>query len=274
MTLPTEEVTKCHVRRRGSTVGARVSKKVCRDVAQLGSAPCSGRGGRKFESCHPDFFTIRERDILMKVHQISSTTNYIQPNFKANPSAQLKTLKSLTEKGKVVLEYIGQGCPKTAEGDKIYTKLYEHLDGISYFDPTVNSSLSVADAIKLCEDNLDAINRMFGKYGLELYGNLHDSFGKKGVTVTNRLKETGYVSDKLTWGECVRDYIGWNKKGKIDDVEERFGEMAPLYLDDLNYVSTDFDPLYENYVVTKPDVANVETNNIRMRAFRKVNNIE
>ncbi len=25
-----------------------------RDVAQLGSAPCSGRGGRKFESCHPD----------------------------------------------------------------------------------------------------------------------------------------------------------------------------------------------------------------------------
>ena len=27
-----------------------------RDVAQLGSAPCSGRGGRKFESCHPDFY--------------------------------------------------------------------------------------------------------------------------------------------------------------------------------------------------------------------------
>ena len=27
---------------------------VYRDVAQLGSAPCSGRGGRKFESCHPD----------------------------------------------------------------------------------------------------------------------------------------------------------------------------------------------------------------------------
>ena len=26
-----------------------------RDVAQSGSAPCSGRGGRKFESCHPDF---------------------------------------------------------------------------------------------------------------------------------------------------------------------------------------------------------------------------
>ena len=210
----------------------------------------------------------------MKVHQISSTTSYIQPNFKANPSAQIKSLKLPTEKGKAVLRYIEEGCPKTAEGDKIYTKLYEHLDGISYFDPTVNCTLSVADAIKLCEDNLDAINRMFGKYGLELYGSLYESFGKRGVTVTNRLKETGYVSDKLTWGECVRDYIGWNQKGKIDDVAERFGKMAPLYLDDLNYVSTDLDPLYENYVVTKPDVANVEKGSIRMRAFRIVNNIE
>ena len=27
-----------------------------RDVAQSGSAPCSGRGGRKFKSCHPDIF--------------------------------------------------------------------------------------------------------------------------------------------------------------------------------------------------------------------------
>ena len=29
---------------------------IYRDVAQFGSAPCSGRGGRKFESCHPDIF--------------------------------------------------------------------------------------------------------------------------------------------------------------------------------------------------------------------------
>ena len=33
----------------------RENNKPYRDVAQLGSAPCSGRGGRKFESCHPDF---------------------------------------------------------------------------------------------------------------------------------------------------------------------------------------------------------------------------
>ena len=210
----------------------------------------------------------------MQVHKITSTTNYLKSNFKVNPSFHVKSLNPPTEKGKAVLKYIVEGCPKTSEGEKIYTKLYESLYRIGYFDPTVNASLSIADVIKLCEDNLDAINRMFGKYGLELYGNLYESFGKRGVTVTNELRETGYVSDKLTWGECLRDYIGWNQKGKIDDVEERFGLMAPLYLDDINYVSTDLDPFYRNYVVTKPDVANVETNSIRMRAFRKVNNIE
>ena len=31
-----------------------LKKNKCRDVAQPGSAPCSGRGGRKFKSCHPD----------------------------------------------------------------------------------------------------------------------------------------------------------------------------------------------------------------------------
>ena len=41
-----------------------VPNKKRRDVAQLGSAPCSGRGGRKFESCHPDHFL--GKDILLK----------------------------------------------------------------------------------------------------------------------------------------------------------------------------------------------------------------
>ena len=30
-----------------------------RDVAQLGSAPRSGRGGRRFKSCHPDFCDLK-----------------------------------------------------------------------------------------------------------------------------------------------------------------------------------------------------------------------
>jgi len=28
---------------------------IYRDVAQFGSAPVLGTGGRRFESCHPDF---------------------------------------------------------------------------------------------------------------------------------------------------------------------------------------------------------------------------
>ena len=41
--------------RRGSTVGALQPRiKIHRDVAQFGSAPRLGRGGRTFESCHPD----------------------------------------------------------------------------------------------------------------------------------------------------------------------------------------------------------------------------
>ena len=33
-------------------------KNLFRDVAQFGSAPVLGTGGRRFESCHPDFFII------------------------------------------------------------------------------------------------------------------------------------------------------------------------------------------------------------------------
>ena len=41
--------------RRGSTVGAlHQESNPYRDVAQFGSAPRLGRGGRTFESCHPD----------------------------------------------------------------------------------------------------------------------------------------------------------------------------------------------------------------------------
>ena len=35
----------------------KMQRKTVRDVAQPGSALRSGRRGRKFESCHPDFVT-------------------------------------------------------------------------------------------------------------------------------------------------------------------------------------------------------------------------
>ncbi len=41
-----------------------------RDVAQPGSAPCSGRGGRKFESCHPDFLLKKlRRKFFMELYE-------------------------------------------------------------------------------------------------------------------------------------------------------------------------------------------------------------
>ena len=46
-------------RERGSAPEQNISFAIInnrRDVAQSGSAPCSGRGGRKFKSCHPDIF--------------------------------------------------------------------------------------------------------------------------------------------------------------------------------------------------------------------------
>lgn len=40
----------------------RLEKSKCiiyyRDVAQFGSAPVLGTGGRRFESCHPDSYTL------------------------------------------------------------------------------------------------------------------------------------------------------------------------------------------------------------------------
>ncbi len=57
-------------RTRGSTVGARNSEYRNRDVAQFGSAPCSGRGGRKFESCHPDFVCLLFKDYGTRLHLV------------------------------------------------------------------------------------------------------------------------------------------------------------------------------------------------------------
>ncbi len=40
-----------------------------RNVAQLGSAPCSGRGGRRFKSCHSDFLIYRVKGALFETEQ-------------------------------------------------------------------------------------------------------------------------------------------------------------------------------------------------------------
>ncbi len=49
-------------------------------MAQFGSAPCSGRGGRKFESCHPDFnlYNISMKEYLDKLKEKYETKEFIK----------------------------------------------------------------------------------------------------------------------------------------------------------------------------------------------------
>lgn len=75
---------------RGSTVGARDKDLKSRNVAQLGSAPCSGRGGRRFESCHSDF-----------LYLIFPTTRSIT---RISPRSQTLTYAKYTDKLYFMLE--------------------------------------------------------------------------------------------------------------------------------------------------------------------------
>ncbi len=43
-----------------------------RDVAQLGSAPGLGPGGRRFESCHPDHFIIKHGELAQLARVLGS----------------------------------------------------------------------------------------------------------------------------------------------------------------------------------------------------------
>jgi hypothetical protein len=52
---------------------ARIENKKIRDVAQLGSAPRSGRGGRRFKSFHPD----SGKNALQQGFPLSSETDWI-----------------------------------------------------------------------------------------------------------------------------------------------------------------------------------------------------
>ena len=40
-----------------------------RDVAQFGSAPVLGTGGRRFESCHPDFKSLKKTPLVQLVER-------------------------------------------------------------------------------------------------------------------------------------------------------------------------------------------------------------
>ena len=67
-----------------------------------------------------------------------------------------------------------------------------------------------------------------GKYGLELYGQL-----PQGSTVENKyegVEETGYWSKYDDLNTNFMNYLLHNPSGKLEQLEERFGSHAPMWL--------------------------------------------
>ena len=131
---------------------------------------------------------------------------------------------TLTEKGKAVMAYIEQGCPRTEEGTAIFKKNFEP----NFFDP-IHNTLSITNILKKCEGNLDVINRTLGKYGLEASAEL-----KPGSTIKNtreNLTETGYWATGGSLYDNFTNYIYHNRAGSLTELEERFGNYASIYMD-------------------------------------------
>jgi len=157
-------------------------------------------------------------------NQSQMMNNCVQPKFKSNPSLRFKAVKPLEERGKAVLQYIEQGCPKTKEGEKLFNEM---------FTPEIydlyRMCVRVEDILAKCGDNLELITRTLGKYGLELYGNL-----PQGSTITNKKEgvcETGYWSKFDDLNTNFMSYLLFNPKGTLTQLEERFGNHSPLWLD-------------------------------------------
>ena len=164
----------------------------------------------------------------MRIAPVNNRTqvqnNCVQPKFKSNPSLRFSAAKPLAERGQAVLQYVEKGCPKTKEGEKLFNEM---------FTPEIydlyRMCVRVEDILAMCGDNLELITRALGKYGLELYGNL-----PQGSTITNKkegIRETGYWSKFDDLNTNFMNYLLFNPKGTLTQLEERFGNHSPLWLD-------------------------------------------
>gem|GEM_PF-6487900 len=73
-----------------------LSSLLCRGVAQFGSAPALGAGGRRFESCRPDHFQeLKRASLVIKARLLFSTvakerkTNAVLPGKDNNTGIRL-----------------------------------------------------------------------------------------------------------------------------------------------------------------------------------------
>ena len=168
---------------------------------------------------------------IIAVNNSLAKQNYNCKNPKQLSFGMLNTAKSAsgqksyTEAGKSVLAYIKAGCPKTDAGKELLRKTFLH-NGESFFNPLYNNE-SIKGIIRRCNNNPELIYRVTGKYGLELYGGLE--IGSTLKDSKTGIIETGYFApDSSIWNNFI-NYIYYNQKGTLADIDERFGEHASSY---------------------------------------------
>lgn len=158
-------------------------------------------------------------------NQINRNEN-LTTTFCANaPKALAIDASKLSERGKTVVNYLREGCPRTAEGEKNYKRIFG--TGLKQIDliHCDKAYKPIDDIIESCENNLEVIDRALGRYGLERYGNLpHGS----AVTEGNYL-ETGYFSPLSGMHDNIIWFFNYNKEGSNKDLAHRFGEAAERY---------------------------------------------
>jgi len=146
--------------------------------------------------------------------------------FCANvPKVLSMDASKFSERGKAVVNYLKEGCPRTVEGEKAYTRIFGSGWGqidLKYCDKT---STPIDNIIESCEDNVEVIDRALGRYGLERYGGL-----PQGSAISEgHYNETGYFLPLSSMYDNIVWFFAHNPKGLNKDLAHRFGESAARY---------------------------------------------
>ena len=211
----------------------------------------------------------------MKVRAVSNYNYYnnrinqnknIKPTFCASvPKALTTDISNFSKEGKAVINYIKSGCPKTKQGEKIFNEL---------FTPEIydlhRECCSVETLLARCGGNLEVVDRALGKYGLELYGNLPQ--GSTTISKHKGIQETGYWSKYDDLRTNFINYLYYNPQGTLAELQERFGNHAPMWLTRHEATGAIATGLFSynviNDLVDTSSIA-VEAQNLRNAAIRK-----
>ena len=190
----------------------------------------------------------------------------VKPSFCATaPKPLITNFSKLSNEGKAVIDYVKIGCPKTKEGEKIFQELF-----VPEIYDLHRECRSVETILSQCGNNPEVIDRTLGKYGLELYGNL-----PQGSTINNARKgivETGYWSKYDDLHTNFINYLDYNPSGKLEELEERFGSHAPMWLERHETTGQIHTSLFSykvvNDLVDTSSIA-IEAKTLRSNAIRK-----